>query len=49
MKTDHAVHHYPAPARSDAAVAPSSIKAALMENFFSYSQIHSPPHDMSRF
>ena len=38
---------YPDPARSDAAVAPSSVKSAIMGNYYSYSQINSPSHDVS--
>jgi len=32
---------------SDIAVAPSSVKSAIMVNFYSYSQIYSPSRDVS--
>jgi hypothetical protein len=38
---------YPDPACSDAAVAPFSLRSAIMGNYYSYSHINYPSHDVS--
>ena len=38
---------YPDLVRFDAAVAPSSVRSAIMGNYYSYLQINSPSRDMS--